>query len=357
MNENTGQLSESFSAHEHLAPDASDVLARANEIARAYQRRRWAVRATATAALTAGVVAGGVAIPGLVGHSSKQTITPASDGASPAPSTDPASYTPSQEMDAFFSSGYTYEDAQQLAQLWKDDRTITKVKAAAGLKLLEGEKLPIPPSGTPATSEDRGVSAFFAAGYSYDDAVTLAGMWHETDVYQVKAEAGDKLLDGESLPIQPSAASGDASGASGAPTPASIKVMRARALELKKVGSAAGGAESTDPKTDADYQAYAAAGYTYEDALALGKVWNETDVSQIKAEAGQKLIDGDTLPVQPSGQPESQQNKAVDAFFNAGYDYDDAVTLAGMWHETDVYQVKAEAGQKLLDGQTLPIKP
>lgn len=359
MNEDTGQLSESFAAHEYLAPDAADVLARANEIARAYQRRRWAVRATGTAALSAGVIAGGLAIPGLVGHPSNQTVTPVS-GASTAADADPASYTPSQEMDAFWAAGYTYQDAQQLAQLWNDDRTISKIKAVAGLKLLEGQKLPIPPSGTSATPVDKGVTAFFAAGYSYDDAVTLAGMWHETDIYQVKAEAGDKLIAGEQLPIQPSPANPATPGTAGTNS-------KERALAIQKkmiVRSRGAGASSTPSDTnpvsvaqERDFQAFFAAGYDYDDAVALGKIWNESDIGQVKAEAGQKLIAGDTLPVAPSAQAESPEDKAMDAFFNAGYDYDDAVTLAGMWHETNIAHVKAEAGQKLLDGQTLPIAP
>lgn len=356
MNDDTVQLSESFAAHEYLAPDAADVLARANEIARAYQRRRWAVRTTSTAALSAGVIAAGVAIPGLVGHSSNQTVTPASGGSSPAPG-DPTSYTASQEMDAFFTAGYTYQDAQQLAQLWNDDRTISKVKAAAGLKLLDGEQLPIPPSGTPATPEDKGVSAFFAAGYSYNDAVTLAAMWHETDVYQVKAEAGDKLIAGEQLPIQPSPADPN--------TPAAAGInSKERALAVQRkmmiVRSHAATANDTGPVSAAqqqDYQAYFAAGYTYDDAVALGKIWHETDTAAIKAAAGQKLLDGDSLPVAPSGTPESKEDRAVDAFFNAGYTYDDAVRLGQMWNEPNTAHVKAEAGQKLLDGQTLPIKP
>jgi hypothetical protein len=45
MNEDTNQLREAFAAHEHLAPDADDVLVKAQAIARSIHRRRWAVRA------------------------------------------------------------------------------------------------------------------------------------------------------------------------------------------------------------------------------------------------------------------------------------------------------------------------
>jgi hypothetical protein len=362
MNEDTGQLNESFTAHEHLAPDATDVLTRANEIARSYQRRRWAVRASGTAVLSAGVVAGGVAIPSLVGRDTNQTVTPLSESAGPAAGTDPASYTTAQEMDTFLTDGYTYQDAQHLAQLWNDDRAVNKIKAAAGLKLLEGKDLPIPPSGTPASPEDKGVSAFFAAGYSFDDAVTLAGMWHETDVYQVKAEAGRMLSAGEQLPIQPSPDNPAAPTASdGAAAKESLAAKKKMMMIIRARG---GGAASTpsDPnpislaEEQAD-QAFFAAGYTYDDAVQLGTLWHESDTNKVKADAGQKLLDGASLPVDPSGQPESKESRAVDAFFNAGYTYDDAVTLGQMWNEPNTAHVKADAGQKLLDGHPLPIQP
>ena len=91
-------------------------------------------------------------------------------------------------------------------------------------------------------------------------------------------------------------------------------------------------------------------------------------MTQVKTEAGQKLLDGQSLPVAshspaaPSSAPDStvsasSGSPALDAYFAAGYNYDTAVTLGGIWHETDLLQIKTEAGQKLLDGQTLPIKP
>ncbi|HTW21874.1 MAG TPA: hypothetical protein VME70_16900, partial [Mycobacteriales bacterium] len=74
-------------------------------------------------------------------------------------------------------------------------------------------------------------------------------------------------------------------------------------------------------------------------------------------DAGKKLLAGDSLPIPPSGTPVSETQKDEDFFIAAGYDYSDAQQLATMWHETDITQVKAEAGKKLLDGETLPISP
>ena len=51
------------------------------------------------------------------------------------------------------------------------------------------------------------------------------------------------------------------------------------------------------------------------------------------------------------------RSAALDAYFAAGYNYNAAVTLGTIWHETDILQIKTEAGQKLLDGQTLPVAP
>jgi hypothetical protein len=212
MNEDTDQLTETFSAHEHLAPDAAEVLAKAHGIARSYQRRRWAVRATGSAALGVGLVAGGIALPGVIGASS-----PSGSGGSsvliPADSPTPA-YTEQQELNAYFAADYDYNNAEALSNIWNDGKDIEGVKAEAGLLLLEGQTLPVTPSGpdssvpvTPSgpvvTYSQKDIDAYFAAGYDYQDALALGRLWHKTDTVGVKAEAGKKLLNGETLPIAP----------------------------------------------------------------------------------------------------------------------------------------------------------
>jgi hypothetical protein len=130
-------------------------------------------------------------------------------------------------------------------------------------------------------------------------------------------------------------------------------------LKQKSAGQTAPAATpdvATDPQQESDYQAYFNAGYSYDDAVALGKIWNETDTDQVKAQAGQKLIDGDTLPVKPSGTPAPPEDRAAAAFFNAGYDYNDAVKLGHLWNESPS-QAKIDGGQKLENGQPLPIQP
>jgi hypothetical protein len=123
---------------------------------------------------------------------------------------------------------------------------------------------------------------------------------------------------------------------------------------------------SVSPSKDAlqeQWDAYFSAGYGYSDALKLAKLWKMNgDVGQVKAEAGRRLLAGQTLPIKPGPEnpadstpdPESLR---VDAFFEAGYDYDDAVTLAKLWKTVDPYHAKIEGGKKLLAGETLPIRP
>jgi hypothetical protein len=369
MNDNIDQLSDSFAAHEHLAPDADDVLVRAHRLARSYHRRRWAVRATGGAVLGAGLVVGSIALPNL-GHSSTQSLTssPYADGGSPSPSPT-VTYTQSQEYDAYFAAGYDYQNAQELATIW-NDTDINQVKADAGLKLLEGETLPVAADNPPLSQSQpdmTDVDAFFSAGYDYQDAVTLAGTWN-VGSYSAKIKGGKLLLAGSTLPIPPSGpptAAGTAivGRASASKIAALGRLTKAQRAKLAKAGKivivpgSSTGATAGSEATAAAMAEYFAAGYDYQDAVALGNIWNETDINQIKAEAGQKLIAGDTLPVPPSGTPETPTDAAVSAFFAAGYTYEDAVTLGNMWNDSNTYQVKIDAGNKLLNGQTLPIGP
>jgi hypothetical protein len=362
MTHDIDQITDSFAAHEHLAPDAESVLARARVIARSYQRRRWAVRATGGAVLAGGIVAGGIALPG-AGHSATdgQTIAAAVAPTTSASPTASSTYTQAQEENEYFAKGYDLTNAQALSTLWNVS-DLTQVKTKAGLELLEGQTLPVTPENvapptSSATSSD--IDAFFRAGYQYNDAVHLASLWNLKGSYQAKIKGGKELLAGDTLPIPPSGPPTAAGttlvvGSSGA----AKKAIMAKAQALRAAaGSSVSSSASSDDGMSPALQAYFDAGYDYNDAVALGKVWNETDISSIKTEAGQKLIGGQTLPVAPSGTPATPEDKNVEAFFNAGYDYNDAVQLGKLWKISDTYQVKIDAGKKLSEGQTLPIAP
>jgi hypothetical protein len=181
-----------------------------------------------------------------------------------------------------------------------------------------------PPQVDPNQAE---FDAYFNAGYGYEDALKLAKLWKKSadDLGAIKVEAGRRLLAGETLPVKP---------------------------ESEHVRT---------PKETARIEAYFAAGYGYDEAVKLAKLWKRStdDIGAVKAEAGRLLLAGKKLPVKPSKEnvQAALEAKRVDAFFAAGYDYDDAVRLAALWKSTDPYAAKVAGGKKLLAGGTLPIRP
>ncbi|MGX6607418.1 hypothetical protein ACWKSP_35625 [Micromonosporaceae bacterium Da 78-11] len=278
MTQHEEQLRDAFETHENLAPDAAAVYARVQELSRAYVWRRRGAQVAGGAVLTAGLVAGVAVLPQFLPGQA------ANSAAALAPAA-PAAATPSASPTV---------------------------------------------AGTPAQTEfDKDIAAYFDAGYGYDDAVLLAGIWKtKDDIGAVKAEAGRRLLAGETLPVQPH------------PNPT-------------------GSEEPLDPKTEAAYAAFFGAGYVWDDAVRLAKLWKIKDPSDAKVTAGKKLAAGQTLPFKPkpANVKQAKENKAVDKFFAAGYDVADAVKLAKLWKTADAYQAKIVAGKKLLAGQTLPIRP
>jgi hypothetical protein len=269
MNENADQLRSAFEAHEHLAPDAAAVYARAQELARTYRRRRTGAQLAGGAVLGAGLIAGGLALPGRGGGPEQQVVVQA---ASAPQSTAPSAAEIKKDLAAYFAGGYDYKNAEALAALWN---------------------VAVPTDG---------------------------------DLDQVKAEAGRRLLAGETLPVKPN-------------EEAEIPV---------------------DPKVQAEVDAFFKAGFTYDDAVHLSKLWSTKTPYDAKVEGGEKLLAGDKLPVAPgSSKPVGQRKKdvAVDAFFTKGYNYEDAAKLAKLWKTKSTYDAKVEAGLKLLAGQSLPFAP
>jgi hypothetical protein len=201
--------------------------------------------------------------------------------------------------------------------------------------------------------------AFFNAGYDYNDAVTLAGIWHTTDAYQAKIKGGKQIENGGTLPIPPSGQPG--SGSSSSATNTKIgKLGLKKMLIIKRNAAKQGGAPivgsgTTDGLTPA-LAAYFNAGYDYTDAQHLASAWHETDIGKVKSQAGKKLLAGETLPIPPSGQPAPPTDAAVNTFFADGYDYNDAVKLSSIWN-VSTYHAKVEGGQKLENGENLPIQP
>ena len=108
---------------------------------------------------------------------------------------------PEEVYDALWDAGYTIEDVDALATLWGIDPM--DAKARTGQMLLDGEPVPVAPGSTPSYfPESDEYEAFWAAGYTYDDLLALGALWglEESDA---KARAGQALIDGETLPIAP----------------------------------------------------------------------------------------------------------------------------------------------------------
>jgi len=208
VNEHADQLREAFESHEYLAPDAGAVYTRAQELARTYRRRRLAAQAAGGAVLGVGLLAGGVALPDLLPGGAGQAVIVQGPASGAVKTTPPSQAELQRDWDAYFAAGYGYTDAQKLAKIWMLPGDVGSVKAEAGRRLLAGETLPIKPSVDPDPvvtdpQEVTEVDAFFKAGYDYADAQRLSQLWKTTDPYDAKVMAGQKLLSGEPLPFAP----------------------------------------------------------------------------------------------------------------------------------------------------------
>jgi hypothetical protein len=275
VTEHADQLREAFENHDNDTPDPVAVYARVQELSGKYKRRRRSLQVAGGTAMAAIAVAGVVSLPNFLPGNARNTSTisyPA--GAVPtsaAPSTIPS---------------LSPEDLQ------------------------------------------KGLNAYFAAGYGYTDAEKLAALWHvKNPIVKVKAEAGLRLAAGETLPFPP--------------TPDPVDTS------------------TPDPAAEAQWDAFFNAGYTWTEAEKLAKIWHLKDPSDAKLMAGKKLLAGETLPVKPkpANVAAALENKRADFFFKKGYDVYDAVKLQKLWHLKDAWAAKVEGGKRLLAGQTLPIQP
>lgn len=136
------------------------------------------------------------------------------------------------------------------------------------------------------------------------------------------------------------------------------------AASTPAVPSSAPASPSVSPSVEPSYseldlQEYWNAGYGVDQAETLAKLWRMTDLTGVKAEAGRRLRAGQKLPVKPDAgiPPATAEEKQVQAFFNAGYTVDSAITLARLWKKATPYDAKVEGGKRLLAGRTLPIRP
>ncbi|MFD7024436.1 hypothetical protein [Promicromonospora sukumoe] len=206
---------------EHIAaalrsrePDAATTAALAQRIASRVEAaggRRWVVtpfaRRAGTVAIS-GVVASALGVVGAGAAAAANPYTEfaaAVDGVARAVGVEwsamPDGYTREQH-DAYWEAGFSAEDQTALEELWSLDTV--EVKARAGQMVLDGERLPFEP-GTHTTAgptaEDLAASqAFIDAGYTAEDVTTLSNLWNLDEV-EAKVRAGKILLVGKELPL------------------------------------------------------------------------------------------------------------------------------------------------------------
>lgn len=97
-------------------------------------------------------------------------------------------------------------------------------------------------------------------------------------------------------------------------------------------------------------------GYGLGDAEVLAEQWG-VDVAEAKSAAARELKIVGALPFVDPVVPEVVDDGAVTAFFDGGYSYDDAVALSQIWGLTDSYVAKVKAGGYLRDGVPLVDTP
>ncbi|MCC2307820.1 hypothetical protein [Cellulomonas chengniuliangii] len=124
------------------------------------------------------------------------------------------------------------------------------------------------------------------------------------------------------------------------------------------VSDAAAAAEPISADVSAALEAFWAADYSLADVTRLADLWQVEDAYEVKARAGQLILDGKQAELgAPTPEVVDPITEAATAFWDAGYTYEDAQQLAALWSSEDTYEAKIAAGQKLLAGETLPVPP
>ncbi|HWS31256.1 MAG TPA: hypothetical protein VN408_00785 [Actinoplanes sp.] len=141
-----------------------------------------------------------------------------------------------------------------------------------------------------------------------------------------------------------------------------LKLLNGETLPVKPVANSDGPVEEEPSNQEEDKQreAFFAAGYGWEDAEKLAELWKLPNPGDAKAKAGKKILAGEELPIpKPSAEDVAagREGAAVNKFFEVGYDYDDAVKLAKIWKLKTPYDAKIAGGERLLDGKKMPFKP
>ena len=195
------------------APDPGAVAARlASEVSRRTSPRAVALRRSGHV-LAAGVVTGSIAVAAASAAAATNPYSKVAVAVEDAARTVgldvsflPAGAATREQYDAVWAAGYDTPDIDALAELWGTDYMETK--AQLGQQLLDGVDIPVAPGSVtyvPNIPGEDEFNAFFAGGYTYEDAEALGALWG-VEAYEAKTRAGAALIEGEALPLPPSEA-------------------------------------------------------------------------------------------------------------------------------------------------------
>jgi hypothetical protein len=240
-------------------------------------------------------------------------------------STHPASANP--ELERFFSSPYTYCDAQLLSTHWSE--SVSDAKATIGRKLNWGNADILNDDLRLARSAaiKRGVQCdFFQSVYTYDDAALLAKHWG-VSVSDAKSIISDKLTWGND---------------------AIIKSSLVEALTLQSPTPTPSPAAAQD-----ELSRFFDSAYTYCDARLLSTHWGDSLIDA-KARIGRKLNWGDTDVIESmlsDARAEAHRTSTPCRFDETGLSFTDAQALADYWR-TNTGDAKARVAQLFTEGQS-----
>lgn len=239
-----------------------------------------------------------------------------------------------------------------------------------GIPIVVEAPVASPSYGSTLSRQERMASfaAFQASDYRYGDAVVLGDYWAMESTYQAKVKAGSLLLDGYELPFDSRNAAHDAYSVSHLTWADSVTLGEYWGIESSyEVRIKAGFwlldgydplevfAAPTDDELAID--TFFGVGYDYDDAVALAEYWGLDFPYDAKIKAGFELKAGAELPdvAQPSVPVDfTLEGLQLDAFFTAGYDYDDALALAEFWGVDEAYEAKLKAGAFIKAGLDVP---
>jgi hypothetical protein len=264
---------------------------------------------------------------------------------------------------------YTYCDVKILSALWK--QSVSDAKATVGLKLQnKGEKQLDTALVTARANARKNASlrcTFAEAGFSFDDAKTLAKMWKKTES-AAKVMAEEKILAGGEPSLR-ELLKKPGTGSVDDPTSVYLKQDKYTYCDVKLLSQlwkvsiddakAAVGAKLQSKsetllnsdllkarKAPKKQCTWSEAGLTYADVEAVAKAW-KISVAQAKVKLNKKVTANGTDFIKELTGAGSGKQQDLNAFLDqTKYTYCDAASIGAMWKQS-VEDGKTFIGLKL----------